>query len=200
MQDSIQVIRFNGQLVGLAEVDEHHIGVDFRQGLGFIKDILADPEGGEVNDHIFLDMARVAMFNVSAYSWGIRGKYPISWVAVKFLDELWNLIFSEESPWDEFLLSLSSWRRNSEDEKFICISEIQQTLKDSSKSVEEIMNEWFDQEFPMIYQERFINDPRGLEPIRRPEKQCPDELPLFAWEIAREEAKWRRTYCKARDW
>ncbi|OTB01952.1 hypothetical protein M426DRAFT_13947 [Hypoxylon sp. CI-4A] len=154
MPSTRKTIRHNGRPVGLVTVDQYHTEVDFKKAFEFLKDTMKEESGGVVSNHRFNDLVSAAFRDSDLH--GKRGRYPISWLAAKILDELWNLTNEGTSPWYELLnIRLSAKQLNSEDDDWIYYSyiagSIQRANSTKTETVEEILHEYFDNRFPMLW-------------------------------------------------
>ncbi|OTA87749.1 hypothetical protein M434DRAFT_399341 [Hypoxylon sp. CO27-5] len=141
-----QVVRHEGLPIGLIKINSFYSEFDFKQAFEFIKKTIKKKLGKEMEQESFNGMLLHAA--LASTPEGRRGRYSICWMAAKFLDELWHLIFTTQSPWFEFVFyQLKTKQLNNRDDWMVYGSYLTDGLLDSN--IEKIIREFFDPKFPM---------------------------------------------------
>ncbi|KAI0838804.1 hypothetical protein F5Y06DRAFT_295963 [Hypoxylon sp. FL0890] len=150
MSASREIVIANGLPVGLTKLGDYYTEFDFRQGFEFVKAMIKVLLEKEIEPRSFNHKIIAAIHESTPQ--GPRGKYSICWLAVKFLDQLWNKIFTIGSPWHEVLSNqLKMKELNSRDDWMVYGSYITDVIIELSTNCEEIVLEFFGPKFPMAW-------------------------------------------------
>ncbi|OTB01950.1 hypothetical protein M426DRAFT_13945 [Hypoxylon sp. CI-4A] len=147
-----QAILFEGKPIGFAKVDAYHTEIDFEQAFAFIKATLDEKLDEKLDDGLFNRLIVQALKGCDPQP--ARRDYSMIWIAIKFLNELWNALFGTQSPWYNMLFHhLKMKQPNGVDDEMILASYVldpilKATAEDDSP--EEQVHQFFDHRFPMI--------------------------------------------------
>ncbi|KAI1136859.1 hypothetical protein F5Y05DRAFT_419803 [Hypoxylon sp. FL0543] len=149
MSASRQVLSYVGLPVGLVKIDKCHTEFNFQQAYTFLKAMIKEWLEREIEPRVFNRKIVAAIELASPHGRG--GQYSVCWVAMKFLEELWNMTFTIQSPWVNFLNRLKMKNLNSPDDLMVSGSSFTDCIVGGPMTPEEMVLDIFRYKFPIIW-------------------------------------------------